>query len=371
MIAALLILLGCWVYCILAITASVRHANQKVAAGAVEPSAISILKPLAGLDEGLEQNLRSYFEQQYSPYELLFAMRVPSDPAYGLVQRLIAEYPNVRARLILTGEPPYPHAKVHSLQCMLDEAQNELIVMSDSDVRVDFDFCRKLAEEFSDPKLHLVTCPYRAVAGDSIWSRLEAVGMNTDFHAGLFTAVMTEGAAKFAVGPTIVTRKRVMERLGGMKRVKDYLAEDFMLGRLASEAGFTVKLSPYVVEHRIGSESMTSNFSHRIRWARMARRYRPLGYVGQFFTCLLPINVCLVAVFPSLWPSLLLTFTLRAILAYQVSWRILSARVPWGLLVVQDILHFAFWIAGFFGNSIQWRGRRYLLNRDGTVQPSG
>ena len=332
---------------------------------------MSILKPLSGLEEGLEQNLRSYFEQKYSPYELIFAMREHSDPAFSVVENLIGEYPEVPARLLLTGEPPYPHAKVHSLQCMLEEARYELIAMCDSDVRVESDFCRKLAEEFSDPNRHLVTCPYRALAGDSIWSQLEAVGMNTEFHTGIFTAVMMEGSANFAVGPTIVTRKSVLESVGGMERVKDYLAEDFMLGRLAFEAGFNVTLSPYVVEHRIGSESMAQNFSHRTRWVRMARRYRPLAYVGQFFTHALPIAIGLVAVFPDLWPAALITATLRALLAYEVSWRILQVKIHWTLLPLQDILNFAFWIAGFFGNSIQWRGRRYLLNRDGTVQPAG
>ena len=344
------------------------RSNGCVAAG--ELASISILKPLSGLDDGLEENLRSYFEQDYDHFELLFAVRQPYDPAVAVVKKLRDDYPEVSARLIFTGEPPYPHAKVFSLQCMLDEAQFELIAMSDSDVRAGRDFCRKLAEEFADPKLDLVTCPYRAVAGDSTWSRLEAVGMNTDFHAGLFTAVMMEGEAKFAVGPTIVARKAVFEALGGMESLKDYLAEDFMLGRMAAEAGFAVKLSPYVVEHRIGSESMLSNFNHRLRWGRLARRYRPLAYIGQFFTHALPITLAACILFPVLWPLLIVSTGLRAMVAHQVSHRILGARVPWVLLIIQDGLGFVFWIAGFFGNYIDWRGRRYFLNRDGTVQPA-
>lgn len=347
----------------------VRGNGPVVADGELAP--ISILKPLAGLDEGLEENLRSYFEQDYAHYELLFAVRQGRDPAVAVVERLMAEHPQVPARLLVIGEPPYPHAKVFSLQCMLREARYELIAMSDSDVRAGADFCRKLAEEFQDQTLGLVTCPYRAVAGNSFWSRLEAVGMNTDFHAGLFTAVMMEGEAKFAVGPTIVVRKAVMEALGGMESVKDYLAEDFMLGRMAAEAGFLVRLSPYVVEHRIGSESMVSNFKHRLRWGRLARRYRPLAYIGQFFTHPLPISALVFAVFPALWPLLAVSAALRAALAFEVSQRILGAPVHWLLLPVQDCLAFVFWLAGFFGNYIDWRGRRYFVNRDGTVQPAG
>src|SRR5581483_4208676 len=199
--------------------------------------------------------------------------RQESDPAAGVVRELMAEFPAVRAKLIVTGEPPYPHAKVFSLRCMFDEASYDLIVMSDSDVRVKRDFCASMAQEFADERLGLVTCPYRAIPGKAIWSRLEAVGMNTDFHAGLFTAVMMEGAAKFAVGPTIVARRDVLLRIGGIERVKDYLgAEDFMLGRIAAQLGFVVGLASYVVEHRIGSESMLQNFAHRMRWGRTSRR---------------------------------------------------------------------------------------------------
>ena len=364
-------LLGCWTYCILAIAASVRHMRTAHQPAQGSPSAISILKPLSGLDEGLEANLRSFFEQDYPSFELLFAVRHEWDPAAALVSQLMAEYPAVHARLLQTGEPPYPHAKVYSLHRMLEESQYELLVMSDSDVRVGTDFCQRLADEFADTRLGLVTCPYRAIAGDAIWSQLEAVGMNTDFHAGLFTAVMMEGT-KFAVGPTIVARKSVLQALGGLERVKDYLSsEDYMLGRLAAELGCGVRLSPYVVEHRIGSETMLANFAHRLRWARTTRRSRPWGYVGQFFTHPLPVCLLISSLEPSHYVSLLAaTCILRAVAAWTVSKKILRSDVPWLLLPLQDFLGFAFWIAGFFGNSIHWRGQRYTLNRDGTVQPA-
>ncbi len=364
-----IVLLGCWVYCVLAIVAAFRHHHQRGIDALIEPSSISILKPLSGLDEGLEENLRSYYEQNYANFEILFAVRWESDPAVPVVRRLITEYPAVPSKLIFTGEPPYAHAKVFSLKLMLDQAKYDLIAMADSDVRVTPDFCSELAAEFQDLRLGLVTCPYRAVAGNSIWSKLEAVGMNTDFHAGLFTAAMMEGA-KFAVGPTIVARRSAIDALGGIERVKDYLAEDFMLGRLASDH-VAVRLSPYVVEHRIGSEPALQNFAHRLRWARSSRRSRPAGYIGQFFTYPLPIGLLISLLWPALWPLMGITLLLRGIAAWVVSKRILGVRVPWALLPLQDLLAFAFWIAGFFGNSIQWRGRRYLLNRDGTMELAG
>lgn len=328
---------------------------------------ISILKPLAGLDEGLSENLRSYFEQDYRAFELLFAVRTPADPAVPVVEALQREFVHVPSRLLFTGEPPYPHAKVFSLACMLHESQFELVAMADSDVRVTRDFCRMIAAEFRAEPFGVMTCPYRAVAGGSLWSRLEALGMNTDFHSGVLTAVMLEGM-RFAVGPTLAATRTALQSIGGMERVKDYLSsEDFMLGHVAAEAGFPVRLSTYVVEHRIGSESMQKNFAHRLRWGRTSRRSRPAGYVGQFFTFPLPIALAVSAVWPRLWPLAALTILLRGVLAWAVSVRVLHARIEWLLLPPQDVLGFAFWVAGFFGNSIEWRGRRYRLNRDGTA----
>ncbi len=288
------------------------------------------------------------------------------EPA-ALVRKLQAAYPSVRSQLLITGEPPYPHDKVFKLQSMLEAADGEIIVMSDSDVRVDDDFCRALAREYQDPALDLVTCPYRAIAGDSLWSQLEAVAMNTDFHAGLFTAVMMEGA-KFAVGPTIAIRRQALLKLGGMERFKDYLSEDFMLGRMAAEAGFGVRMSGYVVEHRIGSEGLLQNFSHRLRWARTTRRSRPVGYIGQFFTYPAAAFLCILCALP-LWKVLVpVTLALRLGSAWSTSTRTLKAPVPWFLLPLHDLLSFSFWLAGFFGKTVHWRGRRYVLKRDGTLQ---
>ncbi|MDQ2711012.1 MAG: glycosyltransferase [Acidobacteriota bacterium] len=371
MIAALLLLAGCWVYSALAIIATARYLRGRSSRPLETQAGISILKPLAGLDEGLEENLRSYFEQDYLQLELIFAMRDSADPAAEVLSRLQKEYPMIDSRLLLTGEPPYPHDKVFKLQQMLDVARHELVAMADSDVRVTPDFCRQVAAEFQDRNLDLATCPYRAIAGRGLWSRLEALSMNTDFHSGLFTAAMLEGGPKFAVGPTIVARKRTMTSLGGMERFRDYLSsEDFMLGRTAAEAGFGVQLSGYVIEHRIGSQAMRPNFSHRLRWARTTRRSRPWGYIGQFFTYPAAAAICICFAWPY-WKILLpVTAILRIVSAWLVSKKTLGAPVRWLLLPLQDLLTFGFWIAGFFGNTVHWRGRRYILKRDGTLVPS-
>lgn len=362
----LVILCGAVVYSLLQIVASARYLSVRPAAlESWEP--VSILKPLAGLDLDLESNLRTFFEQDYPSFEILFAVRDQSDPAIGVVRKLQGLYPSIPSRLVITGEPPYPNAKVFSLDHMLAAAANDLVVMSDSDIRVTPDLLRTIAAEFQDSRLGVATCPYRAVPGPSFWSCLEAIGMNTDFWGGALVARMIEGM-HFAVGPTIAARRRVLHEIGGMDRVKDYLAEDFVIGKFAADAGHGVILSSYVIEHHIGSASLKDNLAHRLRWARSTRRSRPAGYIGQLFTMPLPLALLVCAISPASWPVLPLTAIVRFLAAYVVSARVLRAKINWLLLPIEDVLGFCFWCAGFFGNTIAWRGRRYRLFADGKFE---
>ena len=368
MLGAILLALlgGAVVYSLLAIVAACRYLSvRRPAVPGVER--ISILKPLAGADLGLESNLRTFFEQDYPAFELLFAVREESDPAVSVVERLCREYSDVPARLMVTGEPPYPNAKAFSLSRMLQAAANDLVVMSDSDTRVTPDLLRTVSAEFVDKRLGIATCPYRAVPSPGVWSRLEATGMNTDFMAGILVARMIEGM-RFAVGPTTVARRSVLEAIGGFERMKDYLAEDFVMGKFAAEAGYGVILSSYVIEHHIGASTLAENIAHRLRWARSSRRSRPSGYVGQLFTMPLPLAVLACALVPGLWPASLLAVVMRGIAAYVVSARVLRAGLNWLLLPIEDLLGFVFWIAGFFGNTVVWRGRKYRLYADGRFE---
>ncbi|MEO8096146.1 MAG: bacteriohopanetetrol glucosamine biosynthesis glycosyltransferase HpnI [Acidobacteriota bacterium] len=357
------LLAGSLVYSGLAIVAAFRY--LAVPRPVLESlAAISILKPLAGLDLGLESNLRTFFEQDYPAFEILFAVRTGSDPAVAVVEALQREYPQVASRLLITGEPPYANAKVFSLDRMLAAAAHDVLVMSDSDIRVTPDMLRAVAAEFQDAAVGVATCPYRAVAGGSFWSRLEATGMNTDFWSGVLVARMLEGM-RFAVGPTIVARRAVLASIGGFDQLKDYLAEDFVLGKFAAEAGHRVILSSYVVEHHIGSTDFGHNAAHRLRWARSTRRSRPAGYVGQLFTMPVAIALIVAAWSPGLWGVIPLALAVRALAARVVSRGVLRARLNWFLVPVEDVAAFCFWVAGFFGNRIVWRGREYRLEADG------
>jgi ceramide glucosyltransferase len=362
----LLVLCGSWAYSILQIVAALLYLRVRPpSVRSSEP--ISILKPLAGLDLDLESNLRTFFEQDYPTYEILFAVRTGSDPAVIVVRRLQSEYSRIASRLIVTGEPPYPNPKVFSLEQMLAEAANDLVVMSDSDIRVTPDFLQSVGAEFHDKGLGVASCPYRAVPGPSLWSRLEATGMNTDFWGGALVARMLEGV-HFAVGPTIVARRGVLQSIGGFDRLRDYLAEDFVLGKFAAEAGHGVILSSYIVEHHIGNATLSENIAHRVRWARSTRRSRRAGYIGQLFTMPLPLSLLVCGIAPAWWPVLPATFALRSFAAYVISAQVLRANLNWLLLPIEDVIGFFFWFAGFFGNTITWRSRRYKLSADGRFE---
>lgn len=349
-----------------------KYRRQAVPDPPAQRIPISILKPLHGLDEGLEENLRSFFAQPYthpdgSPaFEILFATRDAEDPAIAVVERLRAEFPRVPVSRLVTGEPPYPNAKVYSLALMAEAARHEVLAMADSDVRVDSSFLETVGREFADPALGMATCPYRAIAGNSLWSFLESLHMNTEFLGGVLTARMLEGV-RFALGPTIVARKQVLAAIGGFDELQEFLAEDFVMGNRAATLGHGVVLSRYVIEHRIGTQDLRHSLAHRLRWARSTRRSRPAGYFGEIFLRPLGLALVLVAVAPAAWPVLPVTLALRYLQAAVMRLTI-QARFGfrhWLLLPVQDLLSFGLWSAGFFGNSIHWRGRHYRLEKDG------
>jgi ceramide glucosyltransferase len=366
----LTLLAGSAVFCVLTVVAAVRYRAVRPVPPEVCPP-ISILKPLAGVDDGLEENLRTIFEQKYPAFEILFAVRAANDPAITVVERLRAQYPGVPARLTVTGDPPYPNAKVYSLDRMLAASSFDLLVMSDSDIRVTPGMLLAIAAEFADPAVGLATCPYRAVPGPSLWSALEAVGLNTEFLSGVLVARMIEGM-KFALGPTIAARRDVLSRIGGFDAVKDYLAEDFVMGKLAAERGAGVILSSYVIEHRIGTQGLAANLRHRLRWCRSTRRSRPWGYVGQVFINPLPLALVLLAAKPEWWPVVAASLALRAAAGWATVEHVLRDRFTrrrWWLIPLQDLVQFLVWLGGFFGNTILWRGRKYYLLADGRFEP--
>ena len=336
----------------------------------------SVLKPLAGAEPGLSGNLESFFRLECPDHELLFAAREDSDPALVLARSLGARHSGKRTRAISVGEPPCANAKVHSLAQMTRIASGDVLVISDSDILAKPTLLRDLASEFQDESVGVVTCPYRAEPGRSLWSRLEGLGMNTEFWSGVLVAQML-APMDFAVGPTMAVRRSCLESIGGWDAFGDYLAEDFQIGRRARQAGFDVRLSTHVVAHRIGSATLAANFAHRLRWRRSTRRSRPAGYWGELLANPLPWTLVLLPAASWAgwsWWVFGACLALRFAAAVAVGRVVLGDRLVirrWWLVPIQDLLSLAMWFAGLFGRRIAWRDREYELTRDGRMRRVG
>ena len=351
-----LMLAGSWVYCVLTAIAARRYLAISPPA-LTAPPPISVLKPLCGRDDCLEENLRSFFTQDYPDYEILFAVHELDDPAVAVVEKVSREFPQgPKVHLIETGEPTVPNAKSHSLGHLVALAQHSILVMSDSDVYVPPDLLQRIRGRVPVTRaVGVVTCPYRAVPGQGFWSRLEAIGMNTEFLAGVLVAWLV-GEMDFALGPTLAARREVIEAMGGFADLGHYLAEDFVIGNRAPRLGYRVVLSSCVIEHRIGSQTFKGNLQHRLRWARSTRRSRPVGYWGQIFTNPLPLALLLWLAAPKLWPLVVVTALLRALAAWSTAKQLLHDPLTsrrWWLIPLQDLMS-----AVCLGRRILWQHHR-------------
>src|ERR1700733_7931042 len=335
-----LLLVGSWIYCVLTAVAARRYLAISPP-GLEDLPAISVLKPLCGLEDCLADNLHSFFKQDYPHYEILFAVHSLSDPAVAVVEKVRSEFPHgPRVHLVETGESAAPNAKAHNLGHLVARSQHGILVMSDSDVQAPPRLLRRIAAEFQNPVVGVVTCPYRAVPGKGFWSRLEALGMNTQFLSGVLVAWLV-GAMDFALGPTLAARREVIEAMGGFDKLGDHLAEDFVIGNRAARLGYRVVLSSCVIEHRIGSQPFKKNLQHRLRWARSTRRSRPIGYWGQIFTNPLPLALLLLLAVPRWWPVAAVTVVFRALAAWSTAGWVLQdplTRRRWWLIPLQDLM---------------------------------
>ncbi len=363
------LLSGSIIYCVLTVLAAARYLHS----GAPRPDRfppISVLRPLAGAEDNTEANLRSLFEQRYPASEILLAVHDEADPATAIARRVMAAYPHTPSRLIVAGDSPFPNAKVWSLRAMLAEASHETIVMSDSDIRIAPDGFATIVSELCQTNVGLVTCPYRATGGPRFWSKVEALGLNTEFIGGMLTARML-GGMDFAIGCTIATRRADLEAIGGLEHLQSYLAEDFQMGSLTHQLGKTVVLSRCIIEHHIGNDGFLENWKHRLRWARSTRRSRRVGYLGELFTKTTALAIILWLVAPAAWRFALLALIFRAAAQWATAIWVLDDPLVtgnWWLLPLEDIAGFVTWVLGFFGKTIVWRGRKLILARDGSFE---
>ena len=349
-----------------------RESRPQIIPNGLNFPSISLLKPLCGAEPRLEEHLESFFLQDYPSFQILFAAGDETDPAVSIVERLRSRYPGVPTQLIHTGEPPYANPKVYRLKKMSEEASGEVLVISDSDVSVSPKYLKHLAADFAVPKIGVVTNLYRGVSEADLWSKLEALGMSTEFMAGVVVANQLEGM-RFALGPSMAIRKEILCEIGGFEAMADYLADDFLLGHRTYEAGYRVSLSTFVINHHTTAHGLINSFKHRLFWNRSTRFSRPAGYCGQGFTYGLPWVLIHFSIAPSWWSAIFVAAVLvaRLWLAYELTIRLLEdnqALERFWFIPLQDLMSFAAWVGGFLGREIVWRNERFRLLEGGRIE---
>jgi ceramide glucosyltransferase len=355
-------LLSCTAFLFLLAAACFRFRSRPLPAaftGAWPP--VSLLKPLHGLEPALEANLESFFRQDYPCHEIIFGCRQESDPALDVVEAVRRRYPQVPVKIVFSGEPDRPNAKVCSLERMAEVAGCDYLVISDSDVRVSPQYLREVTRPLLQPEIGMVTCLYRGVPSGGLWSRLEALGMSVEMTAGVVVADMLEGL-KFALGPTMAIRRDVLGEIGGFHALADYCADDFVLGQRVFEVGKQVVLSQHVVDHVAVHQRCLASLQHQVRWMKSTRFSRPKGHIGTGLTFAMPFGLLGLMAGVAMGNPLLGL----ALLLYAALNRMMEAMLAgWG--VVRDPLGFFLWCASFFNTSIVWRGERYQLQVGGKM----
>lgn len=330
---------------------------------------VSILKPLKGIDPEIYESFRSHCLQDYPEYEIIFGVSDPGDPAVASVQQLQREFPDRAIRLVVCPEKLGPNVKVSNLEQMLTSARYEYLIVNDSDIRVEPDYLRRVTEPLGDSRVGMVTCLYRGSAAPTLGSRLESLGISTDFCAGVLVARQLEGSLRFGLGSTLAFRRADLGRLGGFKPIVDYLADDYELGRRIAGLGLQVRLSDVVVDTHLPAYDFRGFWSHQLRWARGVRDARAGGYVGLVTTFgLMWALLCVALSWPASWSWTVFAAVvlLRGIVAVAVGGSVLEDRqLPrnlW-LLPLRDLIAVAVWIASFAGHTVTWRGDRFELKR--------
>jgi len=327
---------------------------------------VSILKPLKGEDPEIYESFRSHCLQNYPKYELIFGVSDPHDPAVQAVEQLRSEFPQHSIQLIVCGESLGANAKVSNLVQMARTAAYDHFIVSDSDIRVSPNYLERVMAPFANSKVGIVTCLYRGVAGPTLGSKLEALGLSTDFLAGVLVARVLEGV-RFALGSTMAFRRDDLQAIGGFESIVDYLADDYELGKRIAALRREVVISEEIVDTFLPAYSFGQFINHQLRWARGVRAARPGGYLGLLFTfgwqwAFLTVLVSKGASWS--WGLLALAASLRMLVAWNVGWRVLKDRqvlrlLP--LLAIRDLIAPLIWMASFASNNVTWRGDRFTV----------
>lgn len=335
---------------------------------------VTILKPVKGLDPRMYAGFVSHCQQQYAgEYEILFGVSDLDDPAVEAIYRLQAEFPDRSIRLIACPQKLGTSGKVSNLIQMLPAAKYAHLIINDSDILVSPRYLERIMSGFASSDVGMVTAPYIGRAQKTVWSKLEALGISTDFIPGVLTARKIEGGIHFGLGSTLAFTREALDAMGGLEPLVEQLADDYELGARISAAGFKVVLSPEVVETAVPAYNLRQFWEHQLRWSRSTRDSRKLGYLGLVFTFVLPWAMLnCIASGLSLWSIALLSLVLlaRVTIALSVGVGILRdgqvLRDLW-LLPVRDMFGLLLWAWSYADNTVIWRGEIFRL-KDGRIE---
>lgn len=336
---------------------------------------VSILKPLRGVDPQMYESFRSHCIQDYPEYEIIFGVSEADDPGVEAVHRLQQEFPQCAIRLVVCPQVLGNNRKTSNLVQMLPHARFDYLLINDSDIHVTPDYLRRVMTPFAADKVGMVTCPYRGIAANTLGSKLESIGISTDFIAGVLAARQIEGGIHFALGSTLAISRDALNVIDGLRSLVDYLADDFELGYRVSKAGLEVVLADVVVETHLPAYSFRDFFEHQLRWARSTRDSRPAGYFGLVLTFGLPFAILAVALSPlSWWTWAVLAGALlfRGAVAVEVGIGVVHDRAVWRhlwLLPLRDLVAFWVWFWSFADNKVRWRGDVFIL-KNGRIRPA-
>jgi ceramide glucosyltransferase len=336
---------------------------------------VSILKPVRGLDREAYRNFASFCNLDYPEYEILFGVSDADDPAVPVIQKLIGDYPDRNIRLLIGSSSKGWNSKVRKLCRLSREARYPILVISDSDIRVQPDYLRAVVGPFRDPKVGAVTCMYHMQPEPKLGSEIEAVGLTSDFLAGVIVARQMEGV-RFALGATTAVRAERLEEIGGFEAIADCFSDDFELGRRIVDKGHDVELIPYTVATLSPSQGALDAVRHQLRWAVGVRNSRPWGQLGRLLTQALPWVVAATLV-QHTWEGTAGFLGAYLAIRLAVAWTVgvwglkdpLLRRKLW-LVPAWDALAFFILAVSFSKRRIHWRGTDYYV-RKGRLSPIG
>jgi len=371
--ALLLLALAPFAYYIVAIIAARRFFRARPSSSSDFAPPVSILKPIYGLDREAYENFASFCRQDYPEFEVLFCVSDLQDPAVPVIRKLIDDFPERSIRLLIGADRLGVSDKVNKLCRMVRQARHDVVIVSDSDVRVEPGFLQAVVAPFNDPKIGGVTCLYRGITDGSLAADLEAVANSTDFAAGVLVAWLF-GPVNFMLGAVMATTKKHLAEIGGFESLVDYFSDDYELGNRIAARGYRIELSTFPVSIVYPHETFGDAFRHQLRWNLSIRYSRPWGHLGLIFTqgfawslvgCLLAPSELSSFAFPAAF-VLLGGEMIRAIGIYGMKDN--SLRKKYWSLTLRGAFAFVVWLASLFPQRIRWRGQEFRV-RDKRLVP--